>query len=78
MNEVQPKPETTNERVAYAPCPCGELLESIRKLIGISPAVRQHLTNSRVEFLKAVRQVLDDRIANLSAQAQQGTKVTVE
>jgi hypothetical protein len=78
MNEAQPKHETTNERVAHAPCPCREVLESIRKLVGISPAVRQHLTNSRVEFLKAIRQVLDDRIAHLSAQDQQGTKVTVE
>ena len=78
MNEAQPKPQTTNERVAYAPCPCREVLESIRQLMGISPAVWQHLMNSRVEFLTAIRQVLDDRIAHLSAQAQPGTKVAVE
>ena len=78
MNEAQPKQETANERAAFAPCPCGEVLESIRKLMGISPAVGQHLKNSRLEFLKAIRQVLDDRIAHLSAPAQQGTKVPVE
>lgn len=78
MNSAQPKDQTTTERVAYAPCPCREVLESLRELMGISPAVGQHLTNSRLEFLKAIRQVLDDRIAHLSAPAQQGTKVPVE
>jgi hypothetical protein len=53
-------------------------VDTVRELLGISPAVRQHLTNSRVEFLKAIRQVLDDRIAHLSSRAQQGTKVAVE
>ena len=78
MNKAQPKQQTTNARVAYAPCPCGEVLDSIRGLLGISPAASQHLTNSRVEFLKAIRQVLDDRIVHLSAQGHQGTKVAVE
>jgi len=40
--------------------------------------VKQHLANSRVEFLKAIRQVIDDRIEHLSAQGQKGTKVAVE
>jgi len=78
MNTQQTEPTATNERVAYAPCPCREVVDTVRELLGISPAVRQHLTNSRVEFLKAIRQVLDDRIAHLSSRAQQGTKVAVE
>lgn len=46
--------------------------------LGISPAARQHLANSRVEFLKALREMLDARIEHLSSQPQKGTKVTVE
>lgn len=66
------------ERV-YERCVCREAADTVRKLLGISPEVKQHLTNSRIEFLKAIRTVLDDRIAHLSAAAQQqGTKVTVE
>jgi hypothetical protein len=75
---MKAKSQPTSESVVYEPCPCRELVNSVRELLGISPAVRQHLANSRVEFLKAVRQVIDDRIEHLSAQAQPGTKVAVE
>ena len=43
-----------------------------------SEATRGHFKNSRVEFLKAIRQVLDERIEHLSNQGQKGTKVAVE
>ena len=76
--KTQAKTQVANEPVAYEPCPCRELVNSVREILGISPAVRQHLANSRVEFLKAVRQVIDDRIEHLSAQSQPGTKVAVE
>jgi hypothetical protein len=76
--KTQAKAQTAGEPVAYEPCPCRELVNSVRELLGVSPAVRQHLANSRVEFLKAVRQVIDDRIEHLSARAQPGTKVSVE
>ena len=76
--KTQAKTQVASEPVAYEPCPCRELVNSVREILGISPAVRQYLANSRVEFLKAVRQVIDDRIEHLSAQSQPGTKVTVE
>ena len=50
----------------------------MREFLGISPAVRQHLANSRIEFLKAIREVINERIDHLSSQGQPGTKVTVE
>jgi vacuolar-type H+-ATPase subunit E/Vma4 len=50
----------------------------VQAYLGISPAARQHLTSSRVEFLKAVREILNDRIEHLSSQGQKGTKVAVE
>jgi hypothetical protein len=40
--------------------------------------VRQHLVNSRVEFLKAIREVIDDRIDHLTTEADYGTKISVE
>ncbi len=78
MIKPQTKQPTTGEHVAYEACPCREILDTVRECLGISPAVRQHLANSRVEFLKAVREILNERIERLSSQRQQGTKVTVE
>ena len=78
MNKSDKAQSTKSEQVVYEPCPCREVVDSIREFLGISPAVREHLTNSRVEFLKAIREVLDERIERLSNQGQRGTKVAVE
>ena len=77
MNEQQttqaPSGEHTQER-----CLCHELLDQFRAHFHVTPEVKQHLTNSRVEFLKAVRSVIDARIEHLSAKPSQGTKIAVE
>ena len=45
----------------------------------MSEATRDHFRNSRVEFLKGLRSLLDDRIAHLSrADESKGTHVNVE
>jgi len=59
-------------------CICHEVLDHLGKCFGVSPEVKQHLMNSRVEFLKAIRAVIDQRIERLSGSAQRGTRVTVE
>lgn len=59
-------------------CACHQFIDLVRERLGISPAVKQHLMNSRVEFLKAIREVIDERIEHLSAKGQQGAKITVE
>jgi hypothetical protein len=42
-------------------------------------ATRDHFRNSRIEFLKGLRSLLDDRIAHLSrAEEPKGTHVPVE
>ena len=42
-------------------------------------ATRDHFRNSRIEFLKGLRSLLDDRIAHLShTEEHKGTRVTVE
>jgi hypothetical protein len=44
-----------------------------------SEAAAGHLRNARIEFLKAMRAMLDERIEHLSAaQKKKGTPVTVE
>ncbi|HTS62845.1 MAG TPA: hypothetical protein VMH28_12535 [Candidatus Acidoferrales bacterium] len=43
-----------------------------------SEATRDHFRNSRVEFLKGLRSLIDDRIAHLSREEPKGTRVTVE
>jgi hypothetical protein len=41
-------------------------------------ASQGHFRNARIEFLKGLRSMLDDRIARLSREAPKGTHVTVE
>jgi len=41
-------------------------------------ATRAHFRNSRIEFLKGIRSLLDERIAHLSRKEQKGTHVAVE
>ena len=41
-------------------------------------ATRDHFRNSRVEFLKGLRSLIDERIAHLSRDEQKGTHVNVE
>jgi hypothetical protein len=43
-----------------------------------SESTRDHFRNSRVEFLKGLRSLIDDRIAYLSREQAKGTKVSVE
>jgi hypothetical protein len=44
----------------------------------VSPEVREHFTNSRIEFLKGIRAAIDSRIDRLSKSGQRGAKIAVE
>lgn len=59
-------------------CLCREVVERFEKAFDVPPAVREHLTNSRVEFLKAIRAVIDRRIDHLSTAGQRGSHISVE
>ena len=78
MNKPEEGQSTTSEQVIYERCACHEIVETAQKYLGISPVVRKHLANARIEFLKAVREILNERIEHLSNQGQKGTKVAVE
>jgi hypothetical protein len=77
MNEQQTQAPGEHR---HATCLCCQVMDRVRETIGVkSEPVRQHLRNSRIEFLKAIRTVIDERINYLSRGAgQQGTKVTIE
>ncbi len=77
-SEQQPNPQTGEARASYEPCLCRETVDHFRKLFRLSPGVVQHLTNSRIEFLKAVETLISERIEHLSSTPQQGTKIPVE
>lgn len=77
MNQPEEGQSTATQQ-ATQPCPCREIVDTVRQFLGVSPAVKQHLVNSRVEFLKALRAMLDARIEHLSSQPERGTRVAVE
>ena len=78
MNEPKVKQQPQQERVVYERCLCREAIDELRDFLGVSPAVREHLRSSRIEFLKAIRTVIDESIERLSTSGQRGTKVAVE
>lgn len=77
MSNEQASAKTAESHVRER-CVCNEVKEHFEKLFGVSPDVRQHLANSRVEFLKAIRAAIDQRIEHLSSKAQQGSRIAVE
>jgi len=44
----------------------------------VSESTRDHFRNSRVEFLKGIRSLLDERIAHMTRDQAKGAKVEVE
>ena len=78
MKEQEGNQNTAGERVTHERCLCHEVVDLLRVRLGFSPAVQQHLANSRIEFLKAIREVIDERIEHLSKAGKQGIKIPVE
>ena len=70
--------EANTSSVASERCVCREIVDRFEKVFDVPPTVRQHLANSRVEFLKAVRAVIDHRIEHLSQSGRQGSHIPVE
>jgi hypothetical protein len=78
MNEQNSHEQTAGERGHHQGCLCCEILDHLHECFHVSPAVRQHLSNSRIEFLKAIRGVIEQRIEHLSNSGQRGAKIAVE
>ena len=78
MSEEQTTHQGAAQTVTHERCLCREVLEQVREHLTVSPEVSEHFTNSRIEFLKGIRAIIDSRIAHLSKTGERGTKVTVE
>jgi hypothetical protein len=78
MSEEQTTHQGGAQTVTHERCLCREVLEQVRQHLTVSPEVSEHFTNSRVEFLKGIRAIIDSRIEHLSKTGERGTKVTVE
>lgn len=71
--------ETTSSTAPPRPAGCFICTTALPMLEHMwSEATRDHFRNSRIEFLKGIRSLIDDRIAHLSREETKGTRVTVE
>ena len=53
-------------------------LETISDALTPPEAARKHFRESRIEFLRGVRELIDHRIDHLSRRGNEGTRITVE
>lgn len=76
-------PETESTQTSEATreeCVCRAAWKQLCDLLPAPPSerTRGHFRNSRVEFLKAIRSIIDDRIDQIQSAGQKGTRVVVE
>ena len=64
--------EIPKEEMMY--CPVGRIFSDLEKFSGRKSPFFDHLKNSRIEFLKAVRSLFDKRIDSLEKAATKGGK----
>ena len=59
-------------------CPVGTFFTDIEKAFGKNSSFYKHMTRSRIEFLKGVKSLLDDRIERLEKKysKKNGAKMT--
>jgi hypothetical protein len=70
--------QATNPTVIHERCLCREMVDQVKEVLGVPPQVREHFNNSRIEFLKGIRAIIDSRIERLSQTGHRGTKIAVE
>lgn len=64
-------------------CPVGRFFSDLEEFFGEKSKFFDHLNQSRIEFLKAVRSLVDERIESLEKKGSKGgkkkmTKIKVE
>jgi hypothetical protein len=77
MSEPETK-QAANQSSQQERCVCREVMDHFREAFGVPPEVRNHFNNSRIELLKAIRAIIDNRIEHLSRPSAHGTKIAVE
>ena len=78
MSEQEATQANATKPLIQEGCLCREIVNHFRETFDVPPKVREHFTNSRIEFLKGIRAVIDSRIEHLSNAGQRGTKIAVE
>ena len=53
-------------------------IKSVLRSLEPAPDVSEHFRNARIEMLKGLRQMIDNRIESLSKAGETGRKITVE
>jgi len=73
------------QQTASAPSPraclcagVGPALTEFLRRMGPPEPARKHFDQARIEFLKGLRSLIDQRIADISRHEPKGTKLTVE
>jgi hypothetical protein len=72
-----PEQGAAPERHKY--CDAGEVISHLARAFGASEEAQQHFRQSRIELLKGIRKILDDRIEHISRAApRKGTRIVVD
>jgi hypothetical protein len=64
------------EKQEEASCPVARFFSEMEKAYGRKSQFFNHLHQSQIEFLKAVRSLVDDRITELEKKQKKGKKAT--
>ena len=66
---------SNNKKEETCNCPVGAIFKEVERTFGKKSNFLKHITQSRIEVLKAVRSLIDERIENLGQKkAQTGNK----
>ena len=79
MTMAKAKDKDKNEGIS---CPVGRFFSDLEKASGNKSKFLEHLSRSKLEFLKAVKYLVDDKIEDLEkkgpAKGKKATKIKVE
>jgi hypothetical protein len=78
MSEQAATQQNATQPLVQDRCLCREIVNHFREAFDVSPKVREHFSNSRIEFLKGIRAAIDSHIEHLSHAGERGTKIAVE
>lgn len=78
MSDKQAAQQSAGQSGTGERCLCREVLDQFREHLNVAPEIREHFRNSRIEFLKGIRAVIDSRIEHLSSKSPRGAKIAVE
>lgn len=59
-------------------CPVGQLFGCLKRSFGPKSEFRRHLYRSKIEFLKALRSLIDERIEDLEKRAEGSPKKAIK